>query len=127
MSDAVKALTASEAPAESDEDQPADDDAQQDDDADDELLSDEDGEDEGETDEDAEQAADEDDDSEEDDEEAEGEPGPVVADDARVKLADGTFVTVAELKAGTLRRDDYTRKTRKRLPKSRPLRLSVRN
>lgn len=34
-----------------------------------------------------------------------------VADDAKVKLADGTEITVAELKNGTLRLQDYRRKT----------------
>lgn len=112
MSDAVRALTASEAPAESDKDQPADDEAQQDDDADDELPSDEDGEDEGEEDGEEDQADDDDADDEADaDDEDDSEQGRFVADDARVKLADGTFTTVAELKAGSLKSADYTQKT----------------
>lgn len=46
-----------------------------------------------------------------DDDEPESEQGRFVADNARVKLPDGTFTTVAELKQGSLRNADYTRKT----------------
>lgn len=37
--------------------------------------------------------------------------GKFAADNARVKLSDGSTVTIAELKEGTLRQSDYTRKT----------------
>jgi hypothetical protein len=53
----------------------------------------------------------EEDQAEEDDEEPQSEQGRFVADNARVKLPDGTFTTVAELKQGSLRNADYTRKT----------------
>lgn len=47
----------------------------------------------------------------EEEDEPQSEQGRFVADDARVKLPDGTFTTVAELKQGSLRNADYTRKT----------------
>ena len=53
----------------------------------------------------------EEDQAEEDDDEPQSEQGRFVADNARVKLPDGTFTTVAELKQGSLRNADYTRKT----------------
>jgi hypothetical protein len=50
-----------------------------------------------------------------DDEAADGEPesesGRFVADNAKVRLADGTVTTIAELKEGSLRDADYRRKT----------------
>lgn len=49
--------------------------------------------------------------AEDGEDEPESEQGRFVADNARVKLPDGTFTTVAELKQGSLRNADYTRKT----------------
>jgi hypothetical protein len=43
--------------------------------------------------------------------EPESDQGRFVADNAKVRLADGTVTTIAELKAGSLRNGDYTRKT----------------
>lgn len=48
--------------------------------------------------------------AEDDDNDVPAEPA-YVADDAKVKLADGTEMTVAELKNGTLRLQDYRQKT----------------
>jgi hypothetical protein len=45
------------------------------------------------------------------DDEPETEQGRFVADNAKVRLADGTVTTVHELKRGNLREADYTRKT----------------
>ena len=44
-------------------------------------------------------------------EEPESEQGRFVADNAKVKLSDGTVTTIAELKKGSLLNADYTRKT----------------
>jgi len=49
--------------------------------------------------------------AEDGDDEPESEQGRFVADNARVRLLDGTFSTVAELKSGSLRNADYTQKT----------------
>lgn len=119
LSEAAKAFAASEAPQESDEDQSGPADAQEGD-ADDELPTDEEGEDDdnGDEDGDDDQADDEDDAGDED---PESEQGRFVADNARVKLPDGTFTTVAELKAGSLRNADYTQKTQAVAAKEREL------
>lgn len=63
--------------------------------------------------EDTDQEGDPEEEGQAEDEEPEApEEAPVyVADDAKVKLADGTEVTVAELKNGTLRLQDYRQKT----------------
>jgi len=53
----------------------------------------------------------EEDQAEDGEDEPESEQGRFVADNARVRLPDGTFTTVAELKSGSLRNADYTRKT----------------
>lgn len=45
----------------------------------------------------------------EDEQESEG--GRFVGDNAKVRLADGTVITIADLKSGSLRNADYTRKT----------------
>lgn len=45
------------------------------------------------------------------DEEPESEQGRFVGDNAKVRLSDGSVVTIAELKSGSLRTADYTRKT----------------
>ena len=47
----------------------------------------------------------------EDDDEAGSEGGRFVGDNAKVRLSDGTVTTIAELKSGSLRNADYTRKT----------------
>lgn len=47
----------------------------------------------------------------EDGDDEEGGAGGIVEHNARVRLADGSFTTVAELVESGLRRDDYTRKT----------------
>jgi hypothetical protein len=44
-------------------------------------------------------------------EEAKAQAAAYAADDQKVKLKDGTEVTIAELKEGSLRHSDYTRKT----------------
>lgn len=49
--------------------------------------------------------------AEDDDPEPEPEAPAYVGDDAKVKLADGTEITVGDLKNGTLRLQDYRRKT----------------
>ena len=49
--------------------------------------------------------------AEDDDEEPETEKGRFVADNAKVRLEDGTVTTIAELKKGSLLLPDYTRKT----------------
>ena len=51
------------------------------------------------------------DDPDEESDEPEYANGRFAADNARVKLPDGTTATIAELKEGTLRQSDYTRKT----------------
>lgn len=106
MDDAVKALMSAEnAPALPTEPAklplPPEDDTTDDeppeDDTEDEEAEDETGE--------EEQAEDDDDDEEE------SGKGRFAADNARVRLDDGRFATVAELKKGTLLQADYTRKT----------------
>ncbi len=73
---------------------------------DDELQASEDAgeEDDGET-------ESEEDPSDDEDEEPDTEQGRFVADNAKVRLADGTVTSVHELKRGFLREADYTRKT----------------
>lgn len=103
---AAAAYSKSQAPKEVPKDQTAGTEAEESDTpTDDELQASEDvsEEDDGTT-------ADEDQ-AEEDDEAPESEQGRFVADNARVKLPDGTFTTVADLKAGSLRNADYTQKT----------------
>lgn len=92
------------------EDQPEDDEEEVQDDAE---LSDEEEEVDGET-------ADEDDaeDGESDDE---PEQGRFVSDDGKVRLEDGTVITIAELKRGNLREADYTRKNQERAERERQL------
>ena len=70
---------------------------------DDELEADAEGEDEGEP-------GDEDQ-AEGDDEGPDSEQGRFVADNAKVRLEDGTVVSIADLKKGSLLNADYTRKT----------------
>jgi len=79
--------------------------------ADDELPPDEDGEEEDGESGDEEDQADEEAETEDEEDEPEAGQGRFVADDARVKLPDGTIVTVSELKAGSLKNADYTQKT----------------
>lgn len=67
--------------------------------------------DEPESEEDDGETGDEDQAEDEDDEEPETERGRYVAHNGRVKLADGTEATVADLIAGNLKGADYTRKT----------------
>jgi hypothetical protein len=55
--------------------------------------------------------AEEDDAEQGEDDEPESDQGRFVADNAKVRLADGTVTTVSELKRGSLREADYTRKT----------------
>lgn len=59
----------------------------------------------------AEQDGEPEDEGQAEDEPEEPEAPAYVADDAKVKLADGTEITVAELKNGTLRLQDYRQKT----------------
>ncbi len=71
---------------------------------DDELEADAEGEDEGEP--------GEDDQAEDEEEEApESEQGRFVADNAKVRLEDGSVVSISDLKKGSLLNADYTRKT----------------
>lgn len=49
--------------------------------------------------------------AEDGEEETGSEQGRFVGDNAKVRLADGTVTTIAELKQGSLRQADYTRKT----------------
>jgi hypothetical protein len=56
------------------------------------------------------ETASEDDAAESDDDEPESDQGRFVADNAKVRLPDGTVTTVHELKRGNLREADYTRK-----------------
>lgn len=53
----------------------------------------------------------EEDQAEDGDEEPESDKGRFVADNAKVRLEDGTITTVADLKKGSLLHADYTRKT----------------
>lgn len=88
------------------EDQPGDEEEAQSDTTDDELQDGDepDGEeDDGET-------GDEDQ-AEDDGDEPDSEQGRFVADNAKVRLADGTVTTIADLKKGSLLHADYTRKT----------------
>jgi len=70
---------------------------------DDELEASAEGEDEGEP--------GEEDQAEDDDETEESGQGRFVADNAKVRLEDGTITSIAELKKGSLLNADYTRKT----------------
>jgi hypothetical protein len=109
LGEAVKLFSAPEPEAGSDEEQPADDEGQREEEPEtDELTEEEGDEEEGEVDE--EEQVDPEDAGEEE-EEQDSEQGRFVGYDARVKLADGSFATVAELVESGLRRDDYTRKT----------------
>lgn len=47
----------------------------------------------------------------EDEDDTESDGGRFVSDNAKVRLADGTVTTIADLKSGSLRNADYTRKT----------------
>lgn len=109
MDEAIKAFTASEAATGADDGQTQ---AQEEQEAtaDDELLPDEDGEDDGDLDEDG-QAEDQADDEPDDDDEEEIGQGRFAGNDAKVRLDDGTVVTIAELKSGSLRDKDYRQKT----------------
>lgn len=114
ISEAVNAMTELDAVEEVQEDQAdaAEEQDEGEDTADDELPPDEAGEEEeGEPGDDEDQADDQEDEAEDEDEEPEAAQGRFVADDARVRLADGTIVTVSELKAGSLKNADYTQKT----------------
>lgn len=103
MAEAISAYT--QADADSDEEQPAEDQEQDVEDTGDDPDEDDEGE--------AEDTDDEDTpDDEDEDEPEEDESGEALAsDDAVVTLEDGSKVTVAELKRGHLRTSDYTRKT----------------
>lgn len=49
--------------------------------------------------------------AEDGEDEPESDQGRFVADNAKVRLSDGSVVTIADLKSGSLRQADYTRKT----------------
>lgn len=61
--------------------------------------------------EDSDGETDEEDQAEDDEAEPESEQGRFVADNAKVRLGDGSVTTIAELKKGSLLQADYTRKT----------------
>lgn len=117
LSDAVKALTATETVEEPDEGQTdaadehegedvLEDDAGESeaDEADDDAEDDEDdAEDEGQAEDDEQEESEEDD--------TESDQGRFVSDNAKVRLADGTVTTIADLKQGSLRDRDYRQKT----------------
>lgn len=65
----------------------------------------------GEADTDEEGATQEDDDAEGEGDDQSSDAGRFVADNAKVRLPDGTVTTIADLKQGSLRQADYTRKT----------------
>ena len=120
LSEAVTAFTQTEAPEEVQEDQTDDVEVDESELADDDELqaSDEEAGDEvdGEDSEDDQAEGDD-----EDDGEPESEQGRFVADNARVKLADGTIVSVEDLKKGSLLHADYTRKTQETAEQRRAL------
>lgn len=110
IDEAAAAYVRSTAPQEVEDDQTDDVEQDEGDTTDDELQASDENEEAGEEDEG--EPGDEDQAEESDvDDDPESEQGRFVADNARVKLEDGTFATVAELKAGSLRNADYTRKT----------------
>jgi len=105
---AAAAFVKATAPKEVQTDQPkVEDETTSDDTTDDELQASEDAgeEDDGET---AEEDQAEDG---EDTDEPDSDQGRFVSDNAKVKLPDGSVTTIAELKQGSLRNADYTRKT----------------
>lgn len=123
MSEAVAAYTATPTAEEVQQDQSEEvTDEQESPDADDELLTTDPvgEEDEGDTDPDTEDQA-EDDEAGESDDEIESDQGRFVSDNAKVRLADGTVTTIADLKAGSLKNADYTQKTQAVAEKERTL------
>lgn len=120
LSEAVTAFTQPEATEEVQEDQTDDVEVDESEIADDDELqaSDEEAGDEvdGEDGEDDQAEVDDTDDAE-----PESEQGRFVADNARVKLADGTIVSVEDLKKGSLLHADYTRKTQETAEQRRAL------
>lgn len=58
-----------------------------------------------------EDADDSDEEADDEDEDTEEDSSPYASDEAKVKLDDGSETTIAELKKGSLRQADYTRKT----------------
>ena len=109
IDEAAAAYVRSTAPQEVETDQA--DDAEQDegDTTDDELQASEENEEAGEEDEG--EPGDEDQAEEVDEEDPESEQGRFVADNAKVRLEDGTVISVSDLKKGSLLNADYTRKT----------------
>lgn len=108
LSEAVKAYSAPEPTEEIQEDQTEVEDGQDSEIAEEELPSDEEGEDEGEPDDEEGQP---DEDGEEDEDDPDSDQGRFVSDNAKVKLPDGSVISVAELKSGNLRDRDYRQKT----------------
>lgn len=109
IDEAASRYVQSTAPQEVETDQ-ADDVEQDDSDTtDDELQASDENEEAGEEDEG--EPGDEDQAEESDDEDPDSEQGRFVADNAKVRLEDGTVISVADLKKGSLLHADYTRKT----------------
>jgi hypothetical protein len=111
IDEAAAAYVRSTAPQEVETDQADDVEQDEGDTTDDELQASDENEEAGEEDEG--EPGDEDQAEDGDDEEAdpESEQGRFVADNAKVRLEDGTVISVSELKKGSLLHADYTRKT----------------
>lgn len=109
IDEAASRYVQSTAPQEVEDDQADDVEQDEGDTTDDELQASDENEEAGEEDEGETDSEDQAEESDEEDD-PESEQGRFVADNARVKLEDGTFATVAELKAGNLKNADATRK-----------------
>jgi hypothetical protein len=109
IDEAASRYVQSTAPQEVEDDQADDVEQDEGDTTDDELQASDENEEAGEEDEGETESEDQAEDGDEE-EDPESEQGRFVADNARVKLEDGTFATVAELKAGNLKNADATRK-----------------
>jgi hypothetical protein len=109
IDEAAAAYVRSTAPQEVEDDQSDDVEQDEGDTTDDELQASDENEEAGEEDEG--DPGDEDQAEEGDEEDPESEQGRFVADNAKVRLEDGTVISVSDLKKGSLLHADYTRKT----------------
>ena len=109
IDEAASRYVQSTAPQEVEDDQADDVEQDEGDTTDDELQASDENEEAGEEDEG--EPGDEDQAEESDEEDPESEQGRFVADNAKVRLDDGTVISVSDLKKGSLLHADYTRKT----------------
>ena len=109
IDEAASRYVQSTAPQEVEDDQADDVEQDEGDTTDDELQASDENEEAGEEDEG--EPGDEDQAEESDEEDPESEQGRFVADNAKVRLEDGTVISVSDLKKGSLLHADYTRKT----------------